>query len=35
MFYVFPNVSMGANDPRHVADLDPVSMIGKIYIGHH
>ena len=27
--------SMGANDPRGVANLDPRGMIGRIYLGYH
>ena len=27
--------SMGANDPRGVANLDPRGMIGRIYVGYH
>ena len=27
--------SMGANDPRDVANLDPMDMIGRIYSGYH
>ena len=27
--------SMGANDPRGVANLDPKGMIGRIYVRYH
>ena len=27
--------SMGANDPRGVANLDPRGMVGRIYVGDH
>ena len=27
--------SMGANDPRDVANLDPRGMVGRIYVGDH
>ena len=27
--------SVGANDPRGVATLDPKGMIGRIYVGYH
>ena len=27
--------SMGANDPRSVANLDHKGMIGRIYVGYH
>ena len=27
--------SMGANDPRGVASLDPRGLIGRIYVGDH
>ena len=27
--------SMGANDPRSVASLDPRALIGMIYVGDH
>ena len=27
--------SMGANDPRGMAILDPRGMIGRIYVGYH
>ena len=27
--------SMGANDPRSVANLDPRGMVGRIYVGNH
>ena len=27
--------SMGDDDPRGVANLDPRSMIGRIYVGYH
>ena len=26
---------MGPNDPRHVANLDPRGLIGRIYVGDH
>ena len=26
---------MGANEPRGVANLDPRSMVGRIYVGDH
>ena len=28
-------MSMGANDPRGVASLDPKGLIGRIYVGDH
>ena len=34
-FLVFPIISMGANDPRGVASLDPRGLIGRIYVGDH
>ena len=35
-FYVFSYCkSMGSNDPRGVANLDPKGMIGTIYVGCH
>ena len=27
--------SMGVNDPRGMASLDPRDMVGKIYVGDH
>ena len=27
--------SMGANDPRGLASLDPMALIGRIYVGDH
>ena len=30
-----PRKSMGANDPRGVASLDPRGLIGRIYVGDH
>ena len=27
--------SMGANDPRGIASLDPRGLIGRIYVGDH
>ena len=27
--------STGDDGPRGVANLDPMSMIGRIYVGHH
>ena len=27
--------SMGANEPRCVANLDPRGMVGRIYVGDH
>ena len=27
--------SMGANEPRGVANLDPRGMVGRIYVGDH
>ena len=27
--------SMGANDPRGTANLDPRGMVGRIYVGDH
>ena len=27
--------SMGANDPRGIANLDPRGIIGRIYVGDH
>ena len=27
--------SMGANDPRNMASLDPRGLIGRIYVGDH
>ena len=27
--------SMGANDPRGMASLDPRGLIGRIYVGEH
>ena len=26
---------MGANDPRGVANLDPMGMVGMVYVGDH
>ena len=34
-FKVSPLKSMGANDPRRVANLDPRGMVGRIYVGDH
>ena len=35
-FLCFSNYkSMGAYDPRGVANLDPRGMIGRIYVGYH
>ena len=27
--------SIGANNPRDVANLDPMGMVGRIYVGDH
>ena len=27
--------SMGVNDPRGIANLDPKGLIGRIYVGDH
>ena len=27
--------SMGANDPRGMANLDPRGLIGRVYVGGH
>ena len=36
MFLFFPHYkSMGANDPRGVANLDPRGIVGRIYVGDH
>ena len=35
IFKVSPLKSMGANDPRGVANLDPRGMVGRIYVGDH
>ena len=36
IFYIFSYyISMEANDPRGVANLDPRGMIGRIYEGYH
>ena len=32
---MYANVSMGANDPRGVANLDPRGMVGRIYVGDY
>ena len=34
-FYVSHYKSVGANDHRDVASLDPRSYIGRIYVGDH
>ena len=31
----FHHKSMGANDPRGMANLDPREFIGRIYVGEH
>ena len=33
--FFFPLKSMGTNDPRGVASLDPRGLIGRIYVGDH
>ena len=36
IFFTFPYCkSTGDDDPRGVANLDPRSMIGRIYVGYH
>ena len=36
IFYMFSYCkSIGDDDPRGVANLDPRSMIGRIYVGYH
>ena len=36
VFLMFSYVkSTGDDDPRGVANLDPRSMIGRIYVGYH
>ena len=35
IFEVFSIISMGANEPRDVANLDPRGMVGRIYVGDH
>ena len=34
-FNFFHYKSMGANDPQGVASLDPMGLIGRIYVGDH
>ena len=35
LFFLFSYYkSMGANDPRGLANLDPSDMIGRIYLGY-
>ena len=36
IFFIFSYcMTMGDDDPRGVANLDPRSMIGRIYVGYH
>ena len=35
IFYVFPNMSMRANEPWGMPTLDPRGMVGRVYIGEH
>ena len=35
IFEAFPFMSMGANKPWGVANLDPWGMAGRIYVGDH
>ena len=35
IFQLFLNMSMGANDPQNMANLDLRGMVGKIYAGDH
>ena len=35
IFLRFPIVSAKDGDPRGMANLDPRSMIGTIYVGYH
>ena len=34
-FTFFHYKSMGANDPRGMASLDPRGLVGRIYVGDH
>ena len=35
VFSISHYTSMGVNDPRGMANFDPRSMVGRIYVGDH